>query len=43
MSCFPKPFGFHQNSHEAFCRKDIDNLLEWFSAIEQDGSYAPLR
>ena len=31
---------FHQISHGAFCQKGIDNLFEWFRAIEQNGRNA---
>ena len=30
---------FHQISHEAVCRKGIDNFFEWFRATEQDGRH----
>ena len=30
---------FSQISQGAFCRNGIDNLFEWFRAIEQDGRY----
>ena len=26
---------FHQISHGAFCRNEIDNLFEWFRAIKK--------
>ena len=37
-----KRSNFPQMSHGAFCRKVIDNLFEWFHAIEQDGCHADI-
>ena len=30
---------FHKILHEAFCRKDINNLFKWFNHIKLDGRH----